>query len=235
MPRFPGCEELPATQEKKQCSDGKLLKFLYQNLNYPALARESCVEGTVVIQFAVETDGSITGAKVVRNIGAQCGEEALRVVNLMNQQGLKWVPGRQRGRAVRVQFNLPVRFRIDCPSEEFPACPIVKEEQPEKAEEALPPAETPPSGTPLTFEPESFRLFPNPAAEQLNVRLQAAPGPLILAIVNTSGQVLWKQEYENSSGSLNEQINLGQWPAGAYFLHIGQQGWAQVHPFVKQR
>ena len=49
----------------------------------------------------------------VRDIGAQCGGEALRVVNLMNSKGIKWTPGKQRGRSVRVQFNLPVRFKLE--------------------------------------------------------------------------------------------------------------------------
>lgn len=115
MPRFPApeCENLSTMQEKKQCADRKMLEFIYKNIKYPAIARENGVEGTVVIQFVVDTDGSINDAKVVRDIGAQCGQEALRVVNLMNEEGLSWVPGRQRGRAVKVQFNLPVKFRLE--------------------------------------------------------------------------------------------------------------------------
>ena len=90
-----------------------LLEFIYKNIKYPAIARENGVEGTAVVQFVVETDGSITDAKVVRDPGAQTGSEALRVVNLMKNKGIQWIPGKQRGRAVRVQFNLPVRFRLE--------------------------------------------------------------------------------------------------------------------------
>ena len=113
MPRFPGCENLSTKQEKQQCADKKMLEFIYSNIKYPAIARENGVEGTAVIQFVVEKDGSVTDAKIVRNPGAQTGEEALRVVNLMNEKGFKWVPGKQRGRPVRVQFNLPVKFRLE--------------------------------------------------------------------------------------------------------------------------
>jgi protein TonB len=112
MPRFPGCEDLPTKEEKKQCADKKMLEFIYKNIKYPAIARENGVEGTVVIQFVVEKNGEITDAAIVRDIGAQCGQEALRVVSLMNQQNIKWTPGMQRGRPVRVQFNLPVKFRF---------------------------------------------------------------------------------------------------------------------------
>jgi periplasmic protein TonB len=114
MPRFPGCEDQGGTaQEKKACADKKMLEFIYKNIKYPAIARENGVEGTVVIQFVVERDGTITDSRIVRDIGAQCGQESLRVVNLMNDQNLKWTPGKQRGRAVRVQFNLPVKFKLE--------------------------------------------------------------------------------------------------------------------------
>ena len=95
--------------------DGKnaFYRKMYSGMNYPPIARENGVEGTVVIQFVVEKDGTIKDARTVRDIGAQCGAEALRVVNLMNTKGKKWTPGKQRGKSVRVQFNLPVKFRLE--------------------------------------------------------------------------------------------------------------------------
>lgn len=113
MPRFPGCEDLGSAAEKKACADKKMLEFIYKNIKYPAIARENGVEGTCVVQFVVDRDGTIKDAQVVRDIGAQCGQEALRVVNLMNEKGIKWTPGKQRGRNVKVQFNLPVKFRLE--------------------------------------------------------------------------------------------------------------------------
>lgn len=109
MPRFPGCEDESNKDERKQCATQKMLEFIYKNIKYPAIARENGVEGTVVITFVVEKSGEITDARIVRDIGAQCGQEALRVVNDMP----KWIPGKQRGRAVRVQFNLPVKFKLE--------------------------------------------------------------------------------------------------------------------------
>ncbi len=50
---------------------------------------------------------------MVRDIGAGCGDEALRVVKLMDSMGQKWTPDKQRGRPVRVQFNLPVKFKLE--------------------------------------------------------------------------------------------------------------------------
>lgn len=109
MPRFKGCEDLEGdVKAKKACSDRKMLEFIYENIKYPKIARENGVEGMVVVRFVVEPDGSISNPEIVRDIGAGCGEEALRIVNMMPE----WIPGRQRGKAVRVQFNLPVRFDL---------------------------------------------------------------------------------------------------------------------------
>ncbi|MDX1684106.1 MAG: energy transducer TonB [Saprospiraceae bacterium] len=112
MPRFPGCENKGSKAEKDQCAQQKLLEFIYANIKYPAIARENGVEGTVVVQFVVEKNGKVTDVNVVRDIGAGCGEEAKRVVNLMNSEGKRWTPGKQRGRPVRVQFTLPVKFQL---------------------------------------------------------------------------------------------------------------------------
>ncbi len=113
MPRFPGCEDQSGSNEEKyQCAQAKLLEYVYKNVKYPAIARENGIQGRVVVQFVVEKDGKITDANVVRDIGAGCGEEALRVVNSMNSMGEKWTPGKQRGKAVRVQFTLPVSFKL---------------------------------------------------------------------------------------------------------------------------
>ena len=110
MPLFGKCNsDFLSKAEKKTCSDSELLTFLYKNIRYPTIARENGVEGLVVVQFIVERDGSITAAKLLRDIGAGCGQEALRVVNDMP----KWIPGKQRGREVRVQYNLPVKFALN--------------------------------------------------------------------------------------------------------------------------
>jgi protein TonB len=113
MPRFPGCETTGMSKaEKKICSEKKLMEYLYNELNYPSIARENNMEGMVVIGFIVNKDGSITDAQILRDIGGGCGEEALRVVNEMNNLDERWSPGLQRGRPVRVQFTLPIRFKL---------------------------------------------------------------------------------------------------------------------------
>ena len=110
MPRFPGCETMATVNEKKACAQEKLLAFIYANIKYHSIARENNVEGTVVVRFVVADDGTIEDAEVVREIGAGCGAEALRVVKMMNDLPERWTPGMQRGRKVPVYFNMPVKF-----------------------------------------------------------------------------------------------------------------------------
>ncbi len=84
------------------------MKYLADNIKYPTMARESGIQGRVYVTFVVERDGSVTDVRVLRGIGGGCDEEAIRVVTNMP----KWIPGRQRNKPVRVQFNLPVRFTL---------------------------------------------------------------------------------------------------------------------------
>lgn len=95
MPSFPGGE-------------GEMVKFLTHNLKYPSYESAAHIQGKCFLSFVIEKDGSITNIKVLKGIpnGNGCSEEAIRVVKLMP----KWIPGKNKGEIVRVQFNLPVSF-----------------------------------------------------------------------------------------------------------------------------
>lgn len=95
MPSFPGGEQA-------------MFQFIMQNMKYPAEALQNGVEGTVAVQFVVNKDGSLSDIKLLKDIGAGCGEEALRVVKLMP----RWAPGQHLGHPVRVQYTLPMRFHM---------------------------------------------------------------------------------------------------------------------------
>ena len=74
---------------------------------YPEIARKAGVEGRVFLQFTVNEQGNVQDVVVTRGIGAGCDEEAVRVVNLM-----KFTPGKQRGKAVKVRMSLPITFKL---------------------------------------------------------------------------------------------------------------------------
>ena len=95
MPRFPGGEEAR-------------IRYLNGNLNYPLTARENGIQGKVYVTFVIEADGSVSNVNVLRGIGGGCDEEAAQLISNMPT----WEPGKQRGKPVRVQFNMPILFRI---------------------------------------------------------------------------------------------------------------------------
>ena len=113
MPRFPGCENQDlAGQELTNCSKKQLLEYIYSNLRYPEKARDEGIEGMVVIRFVIETDGSISNANIIRDIGGGCGVEAKKVVESMNHMKEKWIPGKKDNALARVSFTLPVKFKL---------------------------------------------------------------------------------------------------------------------------
>ena len=97
-------------EEKPEYHGGMeaLVKFMSDNLKYPHLAKESGILGIVIVQFVIEKDGSVGDVKVVRGLGGGCNEEAIRVVSMMP----KWTPGRQHSKAVRVVFQVPLKFNL---------------------------------------------------------------------------------------------------------------------------
>jgi TonB family protein len=95
MPQFPGGEIA-------------LYRFLAENIRYPDEAKRKGIQGRVFVTFIVEVDGSVKEARVLLGIGGGCDEEAVRVVRSMP----KWKPGEIKGKPVRVQYNLPIKFTI---------------------------------------------------------------------------------------------------------------------------
>lgn len=95
IPEFPG-------------GDDKLFQFLAEEVKYPVKALEGGIQGRVVTQFYVETDGRITDIKIVKNVNSYLDDEAYRIINSMP----KWKPGTIEGQKVRVKFTLPINFRL---------------------------------------------------------------------------------------------------------------------------
>ena len=94
-PQFPG-------------GQAELMSWLGKNIRYPVIAQENGIQGRVICQFVVGSDGSVRDIKVVRSLDPSCDKEAVRVIQSMP----KWIPGRQNGKAVSVRYTLPVTFRL---------------------------------------------------------------------------------------------------------------------------
>ena len=113
MPRFPGCENLSEEKVKEECAKNLMLEFIYNNLKYPANARQKGIQGQCIAQFIVTDNGIIENIKIVRDIGGGCGEEVKRTIALMNNMPNKWEPGIQDGKPVKVLYTLPVKFKLE--------------------------------------------------------------------------------------------------------------------------
>jgi len=87
----------------------EMIKFLSENVKYPEDARAKNIQGTVYISFVISETGEVGNVKVLRGVFKSIDEEAVRVVRLMP----KWIPGKQKGKAVNVNFNLPIKFMLD--------------------------------------------------------------------------------------------------------------------------
>ncbi len=188
MPHFPGCDDV-SPDEKKKCADQKMLDFIYQNIKYPKEAKENGIEGMVVIKFIIEKDGSITNADIIRGIGGGCDQEALRVVESMPN----WAPGKQRGRLVRVQFNLPIRFKLD--------------NKPAKNNE------------PVSGE---LKAYPNPAQNSLDVEFRAATGAVTLRIYDMTGREVYQKSFSAYDGTYQkvDGIDISKMQKGNLFVSL---------------
>ncbi len=112
-PRFPACERLDTTLAVKQkCAMQTLMAFVYKNVVYPIEARQNGNEGQVVVTFVVEKNGSLSNFNILKDIGGGCAQSVLDVVGAMNQAGIRWVPGINKGDTVRTRFTLPIKFEL---------------------------------------------------------------------------------------------------------------------------
>lgn len=99
-------EEMPSFQDMGQRG---FREWIADNLEYPKKAERKGISGKVFVQFIVNSEGEVTGAKIVRGIHPELDAEAIRVV----ESSPAWDPGKQRGENVDVQFTFPINFVLD--------------------------------------------------------------------------------------------------------------------------
>ncbi|MFI5160895.1 MAG: energy transducer TonB [Sphingobacteriales bacterium] len=87
---------------------GKLFDYFQKNLRYPDKALRDKIEGKVFLTFVVDRDGSLVDIKLLRGLTSETNVEALRLM----KECPKWIPGMQNGKPVRVQYNIPVTFKL---------------------------------------------------------------------------------------------------------------------------
>ncbi|MBK9106056.1 MAG: energy transducer TonB [Saprospiraceae bacterium] len=106
MPRYAGCEQ--AVKDSFDCTFMKVVSHIKSTLKYPEEALKNKVQGQVLAEFVVDTNGAIINPSIKKGIGSGCDEEALRVLTLMPA----WIPGTQDGKPVKVRMKLPILFQL---------------------------------------------------------------------------------------------------------------------------
>ena len=102
---------LPDYAQARRAAEKRMLEFIYNHLEYPAAARQANSEGMAVVNFIVETDGSMSELKVIRDPGHDMGAAALKTIQKMQSEGAGWRPAYEKGRPVRLQFAFPIKFK----------------------------------------------------------------------------------------------------------------------------
>lgn len=111
MPQFPGCSETDM-EAQKSCSNKKFMTFIAEHLKYPKEDANKGVEGMVLLSFSVTTKGKIKNISVKKSLSKACDAEGLRVMKLMNEKNVRWLPGIKDGKAVEVALTLPLKFKL---------------------------------------------------------------------------------------------------------------------------
>ncbi|MGB3150909.1 MAG: energy transducer TonB [Maribacter sp.] len=106
VPVFPGCEQ-GMKDEKRICFQKKIQEHIRKNFKYPQIAVEMGIQGKVYVQFIIDTKGDITNIRT-RGPDQLLEKEAKRIIASLPQM----IPGRQRGRAVKVPYSIPVNFKL---------------------------------------------------------------------------------------------------------------------------
>jgi protein TonB len=107
MPKYKGCEGLKG-DEATQCTMKAIMKHVSENVDYPEVAKDNDIEGKVYVSFVVDKDGSVTDVQVVRGVDKTLDNAAIKVVKSLT----KFTPGKQRGKAARVKYNIPIVFKL---------------------------------------------------------------------------------------------------------------------------
>lgn len=195
-------ERMPAYEDGQQ----GLVDFLAKNIKYPTVAKENGIEGVVVVEFIIETDGRVSGTKLMKGIGAGCDEEAVRVVNLT-----RWTPGMQNNKVVPVKYTLPISFKLD--TKKTNTAPLLSS---------------------AALKVDDFKATPNPSRGLFQLSFRAEQKDTNIEVYNMAGQRVYTQALNNFDGYYNGQIDLSKQPKGEYLVRVTQGSAQYSQKILKQ-
>lgn len=108
VPVYPGCDKSITNEAQKECFQAKVMEHVRNNFTYPQAAVDLGIQGRVYVQFVIDASGNITNI-ATRGPHAYLEKEAHRIISKLPPM----TPGKQRGRAVKVPYNMPITFRLE--------------------------------------------------------------------------------------------------------------------------
>lgn len=107
-PIFPGCEDEATEDGKFQCFNRNIMLHIKKHFEFPELARQMEIQGKVYVNFVIEKDGSVSSVQIARGVDKLIDDEAIRVIKKLP----KFIPAKQRGRPVRMQYTVPINATL---------------------------------------------------------------------------------------------------------------------------
>lgn len=180
-----------------------MLEFISAHLKYPLQAHDAGIQGKVLVSFVINPDGSISAAKVIKDIGGGCAASALEMVNEMNKLNIKWIPGKSGGKSVSVEYVLPLSFNLIG----------VDKNAAKTNSNALPKA------TNQSLQENKLKVIPNPASHQVEINWTKG-GDLKIELIDVSGRVVIQNNWTNFNGK--QIIDVSKLPKGTYIIRVLQ-------------
>jgi len=172
-----------------------LFDYLQKKCTYPKTAIRDSIQGTVYIEFIIETDGSISNVITRRGVRYDLDYESERVIRSMPN----WIPGKQYGKPVRVRYNIPLKYSLK-ESDDTPK--FIKPKNPAESN---------------IFDALEFNIFPNPAKDWVNIEIKnITEVPMRYTFFSNSGHIVLTGSLENEL----TQLDISQLTNGLYIVQI---------------
>lgn len=223
--------ELIAMERPPQFPGGEraLIQYFIEHQQWPKEAMDQCWGGKVVVSFVVRKDSSINDIRILRNIGADFGAEAVRLIKAMPC----WEPGTINGEAVDCRMTMPISFHLDASTQDN----IIKnssfedkqiEQKTDKtagtphdnllqAEDTAPNSDT---ATDAGKVPLALRLFPNPSVGPVQIEFSGTAGSITVSDI--MGKELLRMKAHSPDGYVRQPLDLSAFPRGMVIVRIEQ-------------
>jgi len=182
-------------------------EFLTENIEYPKTAIEDSLQGKTHIGFVVEQDGSVSNVKALRGLRYDIDEECIRVIS----SSPKWTPGTQLGKPIRVYYSYPITFSFNYDTIYSRGVVIIPRKK--------------------IKENNSFKIFPNPATNCINIETAESFENANYQIINLGGQIMKNGQILSNT----ETIDISDLKNGTYVVRItsGEGNYFWTGKFVK--